>query len=66
MFKKCKQCKGRMAVPNRMNFQKSSKGVWVIFNPKIYLAYFGPLNRVFTEKIKTCFSDNEGGGSRGV
>ena len=35
---------GRVALPNQMNFQKSSKGgQGVVFNPKIYIADFGPL-----------------------
>ena len=34
-----------MAVPNRMNFRKNFKGGVVIFNPKIYIADFGPLYR---------------------
>ena len=33
--------KGRVALPNRMNFWKSSKGGEVIFNLKIYVADFG-------------------------
>ena len=38
--------KRRVALPNKMNFRKSSKGV--IFNPtKIYIADFGPLYRFF-------------------
>ena len=36
-------CWARMAVPNRMNFWKSSKGRGVIFYPKIHIADFGPL-----------------------
>ena len=28
--------KGRVTLPNRMNFRKNSKGGGVIFNPKIY------------------------------
>ena len=36
------QCcsKGKTAVPNQINFRKSSKGGGVIFNPKIYVADF--------------------------
>ena len=33
--------KGRVPLPNRMNFEKSAKGGAVIFNPKIYVADFG-------------------------
>ena len=40
--------KGRMASPKRMNFRKSSRGGGVIFNPKNYIADFGPLNRAFS------------------
>ena len=36
--------KGCLPPPKRMNFRKSSKGEGVIFNPKIYVAKFGPLN----------------------
>ena len=35
---------GRVALPNRMNFWKSSN-----FNPKIYSALFGPLARFFSD-----------------
>ena len=42
--------KGRKAVPNRMNFQKSSKGEGVIFNQKIHID-FGTLNRLFGHEI---------------
>ena len=42
-------CKGRMAAPNQMNFRKSSKGGGRIFNPKIHIADFEPLNRAFSE-----------------
>ena len=49
---------GRVSVPKRMIFWKSSKGEVVIFNPKIYIEDFRPLNRVFR---------NEGGrGSKDV
>ena len=41
--------KGRMEIPKRMFFRKSSKrGGGVISNPKIYIADFGPLNRAFS------------------
>ena len=33
----------RVTRPNQMNFRKKSKGGMVIFNPKIYIANFGPL-----------------------
>ena len=33
-------CRGRVALPNRMNFRKSAKGGGVNFNPKIYVADF--------------------------
>ena len=40
--------KGRVTLPKRMNFQKNSKrGGGIIFNPKIYVADFGPFNRGF-------------------
>ena len=40
--------KGRITLPKRMNFWKSSKrGGAVISNPKIYVADFGHLNRAF-------------------
>ena len=39
---------GRMAPSKQMNFQKIPKGGGgVIFNAKIYIAKFGPLNRAF-------------------
>ena len=44
---------GRVALPNRMNFRKSSKGGGggggggVIFNPKIYITDFGNFNQGF-------------------
>ena len=39
---------GRVWLPNRMNFRKSAKGErGFIFNPKIILQIFGPLNRDF-------------------
>ena len=31
---------GRVALSNQLIFRKSSKGGWVIFNPKIYIADF--------------------------
>ena len=38
--------KGSLPPPKRMNFWKSSEeGREIIFNPKIYIAKFGPLNR---------------------
>ena len=45
-----------MAAPNRMNFQKSSKGGGIIFNPKIYAADFGNFKQGFLsmEKKETC------------
>ena len=47
--------KGRVALPDWMNFRKSSRGGGVIFNPKIYIADFGPLKRAlfghFPKKI---------------
>ena len=41
---------GRVAVPKRMNFQKSSRGGGrgVIFNQKNYIVKCGPLNRAFS------------------
>ena len=47
-----------MTQPKGMNFRKSSKGGWVIFDPKTYVADFGPLNG-------QC-SENEGGGSKAI
>ena len=43
-----------MAFPKRMNFRKSSKGGGgvVIFDQKIYVADFGPLNRAFTQAFR--------------
>ena len=39
---------GRMALPNRMNFRKSSKGGGgVIFNSKICVAVFGNFEQAF-------------------
>ena len=44
-----------MALPNEMNFRKSSMGGegGVIFNPKSYVAYFGTLNNDFEHEIDT-------------
>ena len=40
--------KGSSTFPNRMNFRKSSeRGGGAIFNPKIYIAKFGPLKGLF-------------------
>ena len=41
--------KGRILLPKRMNFWKSAKGGGggVIFNPKIYIAYFGNFKQGF-------------------
>ena len=39
---------GRIAIPKRTNFWKSSEGGGVVSNPKIYVAKFGPLNRAFS------------------
>ena len=41
-----------MAPPKRMNFRKVPKGGGVIFNPQIYIADFGPLNRVICAENK--------------
>ena len=41
-------CKGRVRLTDLMNFRKSSERGGVIFNPKIYIAKFGPLNRVLS------------------
>ena len=43
--------RGRMALPNRMNFQKKYKSGGVIFNPMIYAADFG--TGLFEHKIDT-------------
>ena len=40
--------KGRVRLTDLMNFRKSSERGGVIFNPKIYIAKFGPLNRAFS------------------
>ena len=45
--------KGRVTVPKRMNFQKSSEGGGVISNPKINIAEFGPLNMTFLHENDT-------------
>ena len=40
--------KGRVPLPNQVNFWKSSKGGGgVIFNPKIYVAVFGNFKQGF-------------------
>ena len=39
-------CKGRIPLPNQMNFWKSAKGGF-IFNPKIYIADFGTFKQGF-------------------
>ena len=40
--------KGRVALPNRINFWKSAKGgVGIIFNQKIHIADFGNFKRGF-------------------
>ena len=39
--------KGRIPLPNRMNFWKSAKGGGVIFNSKIYIADFGNFKQGF-------------------
>ena len=41
------KAKGKVRLPNRMNFRKSDKGGVVIFNPKKYIADIGTLNRTF-------------------
>ena len=57
--------KGRVTVPKRMNFRWSSKGEGGgIFNPKIYIANFGPLNwalkRAFRKKLQYDFPKMRG------
>ena len=57
--------KGRIPLPKRMNFRKSSKGGGgVIFNPKIYVADFCHYRRnfghEFQKKFATQLSENEG------
>ena len=57
------QIKGRIRLPKRMIFWKTSKGGGVIFNPKKDVADLGPLYRyfqMFSEKIATYFFENEG------
>ena len=39
--------KGRVRLPNQMNFWKSAKGGGVTFNPKIYIADFGNFKQGF-------------------
>ena len=44
--------KGQVALTKQMNFRQRSKGGrGVVFNPKIYVTDFGPLNRAFRGKI---------------
>ena len=60
--------KGRVRLPNRMNFWKSAKEGWVIFNPKIYIADFGNFKQGFlsmklikrrvTSGFRVCFFNN--------
>ena len=40
--------KGQTVLQNGLIFGKVPKGGGVIFNPKIYIAKFGPLNRAFS------------------
>ena len=48
-----------MAAPNQMKFFQRGRGV--IFNPKIYVADFGPLNRaVMTKKLQHEFPKMRG------
>ena len=54
----------------RMNFQETSKE-GIVFNPKIYVADFGPLKRaffgLFLKKLQYDFSKTGGrGGSKAV
>ena len=51
---------GRVSVPKRMNFWKISKGGVVIFNPKIYIADLGPLNKA----LQYNFLKMRGGGQK--
>ena len=60
--------KGKILLPNRMNFWKSAKGGGggVIFNPKIYIADFGNfkqgflsmklIKRIVISGFRVCFS----------
>ena len=49
MTKVAKNCEILRDAPHfQMNFRKSSEGGGGIFNPKIYIAEFGPLNRAFS------------------
>ena len=43
-------CKGRVALPNQMNFWKGVRGRGVIFNPNIYVADFGKLKQGLMSK----------------
>ena len=56
-----KDDKGRVTLPKRMNFWKSSKGGEGSgggrFNPKIYVADFGPLNRAFSRMTMRLIKD---------
>ena len=60
------QSKGRIPLPNRMNFWKSAKGgKGVIFNPKIVVADFGNFKQGFLiiklqviSVFMICFFDN--------
>ena len=60
--------KGRVRVPKRINFWKSSKGGGggVIFNPKIYVADVGPLYRAFLRRLPKKMQCNFPNISRGV
>ena len=56
---------GRVTLPNRMIFRKTSKGEGVIFNPKIYIADFGNFKQGFSimnlsqnSNFKVCFFNN--------
>ena len=57
--------KGRVRLPNQMNFWKRAKGGGVIFNPKIYIADFGNVKQAFLSmkliqksNFRVCFFNN--------
>ena len=52
--------KGRLPLPKRMNFRKSSKGGGVILNPKNYVAKFCHYRRYFGHEFRN-FSENVSG-----
>ena len=45
-------------------FQRGGAGGEVVFNPKIYISDFGPLNRACRKKLQYGFLKMRGGGSK--